>query len=545
MPYLTNGDDNIVSPWMYTWVVWNEDDVNSAYNWVHEHMRNNPGVRIERGKDIAQQRGRPAVPSADFVLNNTSKLYSPENAGSPLFQFLLPDRRNGIYMLVGRPGGVTYDDTRFTYEEGDVYYNGYAIVPLFYGFTDEPLHEPEIEAQRMSIKSLGRMSSLRGRKVTTALYTAIRTDEALVHVLTEAGWNASEYVISIGDTTMTHWWAHEADAWTAIMQLLETEGSGASIYENGQGQLVFENRTYRTVADRSTTPQAYYIAGNAIDYPPMDSVGGDYIGPSHLPFQHYTYKQEMRGIFNDVRMSVDIRGADPTEQVIAHQGDDSLSFGVSEVQTFEFVTADPIATVTAPVVTTDYVVDSGSIASTSVVITSARTMTVTITAGGGGAVISGPGTSTTGFQVRGHLYIVLNEQVVTQTVDAGSSPRVKTLDLTEQGAWPCVSAPTAQTLVNAAAEYYRESRPTISIELTNKDWRCVEEMVSRQISDRVSIYAGPNEFQGDIWIEQINHEVTEGGLVARFGIVGSKASDFTASPGLWNSGLWDTAPWAE
>ena len=67
-----------------------------------------PGVTIDLGRDGARQLSPPKVASADFVLRNDTSIYSQENAGSPVYQRVLPGRPVHIEITAGVAGAVSY-----------------------------------------------------------------------------------------------------------------------------------------------------------------------------------------------------------------------------------------------------------------------------------------------------------------------------------------------------------------------------------------------------------------------------------------------------
>lgn len=494
---------------------------------VTDDVRNTPGITTTRGKDSARPRGKPMVSSASFTLGNTSKRYSAENAGSDIYQFTGPDRPTRISIQPGLD--LDYDDATIDYDEVDLFWDAQPTVNIFKGLSEEPEEHPSRDERNVTIGALGSMANLRGVKVSTLLHSAIRTDEAIDIVLDAALWPAADRVLSVGDVTMEWWWLDQEDAWDALVSLVETEGSGASLYEDGQGRVVFENRNYRSTEVRSTSSQGTYLTTSA---------GGG------IPFVNYSYKQNMRDVFNDVRMTIKRRVAQPTAKIWEYG--EPLVLGPSELRTVFAHGSDPWSSVEVVTNVTDYVVSAGGLLSvtTNASGATANTAVITFVATAAGATILGPGSATSGFQIRGNAVTVVSEETVYQdaTFSIGVT-RVRSMNLADEGARQEISKPTAIALANAAAEYYREARPTISIEFVNASAAILEQMLAREISDRITIHAGANEFQGDIWIEQINFGISIGGRLTRMGIIGSKAQSFTASPALWDSGLWDTGTW--
>lgn len=123
--------------------------------------------------------------------------------------------------------------------------------------------------------------------------------------------------------------------------------------------------------------------------------------------------------------------------------------------------------------------------------------------------------------------------------------RTQTLDLGEAGARAEISASTALSLCNAAANYYSEPRPVIHFEAANVSGAMLDQILLREISDRITVQEGANGFNGDVWIESIQHSVDWSDQIHRWVVMGAKALDFTTSPGLWDIDTWDDAEWGE
>jgi hypothetical protein len=227
---------------------------------------------------------------------------------------------------------------------------------------------------------------------------------------------------------------------------------------------------------------------------------------------------------------------------------DTLALGASASQTFHITTQRAVDSIVTPTVTTDYVVTAGSVAAFTATKVAAQKVDITITAGAGGVTLDGPGGSTTGPQVRATILAPGYREVARQTAAPSSvyANRRRSLLLNDAGVLSHISQPSAQALVDAAANYYSEGRPTISLEIMNRDAARVDQMITRDISDRITIHAGSNEFNGDAWIEQLNYSITEGGRIARLGIATSRASvgaGYVENPALWDEAAWDEGVW--
>lgn len=233
------------------------------------------GITFSRGKDQIRQFAPPAAGSFLVRLFNQSRDYSPGNTSSPLFSQLFPGHRvRVVYDGTGSGGGsgdalLLSPNTGYLLLDDGVSHlllmggggGGTGTRNIFTGvLIGLPQHPERVGPARVSvdIPALGMTSRLRGKKVSTALYENITTSDALGHLLDAADWPAGERSIQTGLTVMSHWVLDRADAFSALEEIRATEGPASSVYENGDGWIVFENRDARTTQTRSTTSQATY-----------------------------------------------------------------------------------------------------------------------------------------------------------------------------------------------------------------------------------------------------------------------------------------------
>lgn len=258
-------------------VDWNADgDFADANEDVSARVDDGVGIVWSRGKDQIRQFAPAAAAQAGFMLNNLSQDYSPGNGSSPIAGQVLPGRKVRI-QTAGMTGEdfLFVDGTDYFFVDGsDWLFSTTAPARIIWtGLIDDIDQHPEREARSTSFSCLGALSRLRGKTISTALYQNILTSDALGHLLDEAGWPSTDRIIQTGLTTLTWWWLDNQDAFDAAMQLMATEGPGASMYEDSSGNIVFENRDARTTQVRSTVSQATFADTTipvitAIDYSP-------------------------------------------------------------------------------------------------------------------------------------------------------------------------------------------------------------------------------------------------------------------------------------
>lgn len=473
-PYqpIPSGDDEDVSAW----------------------VRSAPGIDTVRGKDQIRALAPVMAGRADMELDNQDRTFSPENSASLLYGNLIPGRKVQI---------------RAVYGSGTYY--------LWTGFLDDIPQHPARDRKAVSLPSLGPFSQFAGKKISTALYQSIRTDEAIGYILDALGWPAADRSLSTGQTTLNFWWLQEEDAFTALQTLVNTEGPGAVLYEDGEGNIVFEDRHYRMTTTRATTAQAT-----------ISDTGSE---PLHS--EPFSYNPGLKDIINVAEVTVKTRAVDGSYSVVWSLGE-AVSLAASEVRKYVATDTDPFTDAQTPVNATDYTVSAGSLSSVTLDRTSGQSCTLTLTAGASGATV-------TGLQLRAKSAPVTNTTAITNTVDASASitnygRQVYTSSIRNE-----IDSGVAQDLVNALVSRYQDPRPIVTISLNNAVDGRMTQILSRQISDRITIVEAQTAVNHDYWVERIRHRIDEAGYhhVVEFGCEKVTSGQYA----VWGSAVWGTAVW--
>jgi len=474
-------------------VPWQAGTSAQVYEDVGDYVRSDPGINTVRGRDQIRSLAPPMAGSASCDVDNQARNFSPENTSSPLYGNLIPGRKVQIQAAYG----------------GTVYY-------LFTGYLDDIPQHPERSRRSVSLPSLGTLSRLANKRVSTALYSSITTDVALGHLLDAAGWPAADRVLDTGKTTLDWWWLQDEDAFSAAVTLLNTEGPGASLYEDGQGRIVFESRTYRMTTARSTVSQATI----------SDT------GAEPLFSESFAYNPGLKDIINVAEVTIVTRSAAPESSF--WQLGQAITLAANETQKFVASSSEPFMAAVTPTSPTDYAVTSGSVASLTMDRASGQSCTITLTAGPSGAVL-------TGLQLRAQLVTVDTTTIAANTVDATSSianygRQVYTLSTRQE-----IPLETARDLVNALVGRYQDPRPTVTITVNNGTSDRMAQILTREISDRITIVEAQTGVNHDYWIERIEHHVDEAGLShsVRFGCEKALPVQYA----VWDTAVWDTSLW--
>lgn len=276
-------------------------------------------LSFERGKDQARIVSPPMAGQLSASLNNLSRDYSLENTGSPLVGKLEPGRRVRVNVgggtAIATEGGVV-----ITTEGGTpIVTESSALKTLWTGFLDDIGQDPALGKQWVTVPSLGPLSWIRGKTVSTTLYQNIRTNFAIGYLLDAIGWPSGDRLLASGDTVMDWWWVDEQDAFDALMDILYTEGAGAAIYEDELGRIVFENRNYRMTQTRCVSSQATYTASESLT--------------------DFAYSPDFKDVFNACKVEINSR-AIQGEQKIWEAGE-RVTLAASEVRDFIIRVSDP------------------------------------------------------------------------------------------------------------------------------------------------------------------------------------------------------------
>lgn len=432
--------------------------VPDPYEDVSSDWRQEPLTFVGRGRDQAREYSPPQAGTMEFSLANDDGRYSSANPASPIAGLVLPGR------LV---------DFRASYAGVDY--------PLFRGYLDVPTELPYMTRQEVHLSALDGLARLKAAKVSTAMYTGIRTDQAIGHVLDAAGWSATARTLDTGRTTLARWWVDQVDAFTAIRDLTQTEGVGALFYVDAEGDLVFESRHYRLLNSRSTTSQGTLRGAGA-----EPVYGSD-----------FEYEPGLKGVVNACTVPVRSYASTGGATVWTASGL-PLTLGPSEVRTLTVSTsADGFSGATVSIT-------PGTVG-TSLDRTSGKTATLTLTAPAGGATV-------TALSVTGTTWAISSTQVG-HTIDASTSQATYGVRAFPDEFVPKWVPTTIEAVdfCNAVVGRYKDPRPQVRISLTNGAEERLIQALGREISDRVHVVENSLAFvDDDFFVETITHEVSSG-----------------------------------
>ena len=362
----------------------------------------------------------------------------------------------------------------------------------------------------------GQSATLDGHLDEIALYTDIVTAAEAKSLIARA-LNAPRH-IDVGLTTFTWYWA-DGDAFQEMVAILDSEGPGAWIYEDGSGAIVFRNRHSIVTDTRSTTVQATFR------------------GVTTTPrYSDFDFDYGLANVVNEATIKIKARAAESLADVWT-RGGSAISFGPNEVLTFTAIDTggDPLTAAVVPVATTDFTIVSGTIASVTLDRTSGPFVTITMTAGGGGASVAS-------LKMRGRVVAVTNEQDVHSSTAQPTSINDHGLKTYKHKIKPEISEDTARGIADAVVGWWVDGRPTITITVPgNRDATALTQVLSRRVGDRIRVIEPNSSIDEEVFIQQLRHHITKGGTLHQTTYGGEVAIDVVY--GAWNSGVWNSALW--
>ncbi|HEV8639443.1 MAG TPA: hypothetical protein VG370_34980 [Chloroflexota bacterium] len=464
-----------------------------------------PGVSAERGRSAIASQSPPLANETTFALDNRSGDYSPA-AGSPLYPNVDVGHAARWRILAG---ATTY--------------------PVAHGYVTELVPRAEWGGQSVAFRALSQLARLVGKTgYSSPLYgdgtqaNGVRTSVALGYVLDAAGLTDTGLRnFDVGDTILNWFWIRPTDElFDLALRIWASEGPGARLYDDASGKTTFKRRGAEAAEARSNSVQATF----------RDTDDG-----ADPWFASWDPASGEQNIVNRCSIAHVRRAVDAADAAFWSFGA-TVTLGASEARPFQVQPTgdDPIASVVALAAGTDYTVTAGSLASAVFDRTSGPFVTLTLTAGAGGATL-------TGLQVRGKLARVAATTQVSDTgVDTAASRArygPKPLTVPTLGELDYL---VAQSICNGYVTRGMLPRPTAVIEVPLATDVLIAGALPREVADRIAVINGRAAFARQMWVESVK-VVAGGGRSAR-AYLGCEGA-FDTGYGLWGSGLWNTAKW--
>lgn len=399
-----------------------------------------------------------------ITLDNRSRDYSPRNASSPLFGKVKPARPVKVTRVVG---GTTYT--------------------VFRGHTDDSPLDPDLDAKTVTVNLVDYLQDFQQNPISTTLFQGLRTGGAINAVLDAAGWTGGRDIDS-GATIIPWWWADGKDAFTALQEIVASEGSPALLAVGVNGEIIFRDRQHRLVRSSSTTVQKVLRGTEATSEPRM--------------LRGSSYSDGWANIVNNVSFSVDER--QPTRdltQVWADDADRTITVGASASQTVVVQSTDPFQGAVPPVAGVDYALLAGGVASITLSRTSGQSTAITITATGAGCTIQA-------LALRAYAVPVARTYQVTATdsssiLDYGQ----RSIPSGQEPIW--ASLYDAQDIASMYVAQRAQPLPAFTARFVAQHTQTarLDAVLSLDLSDRVTVIEPETGLSNDFFVENIQHSV--------------------------------------
>jgi len=429
-------------------------------------------VSIQYGRD--QARGlQPVAPGeCDFEVDNVSRALSPENSSSPLVGLLGPGRE----VLI------------------EASYSGKAYT-LFDGAVDDFDVDSTAGKWRAKFTAIDGLARLKNLPVSTALYPALRTGEAINKVLDAIGFTGTRD-IDAGATTLRWWWADDDDAYQVLTDITAAEGPSAFVHIGSLGEFVFRDRHHRLLRTASAAVQATFKNSPAV------APDVEHDPPFKVNFG-------WRDVINQVEVSVGNRA--PKSALEEIWSDDTLyAMAGGQRRTFTISTDEPFWALQPPtqgapstigLSDPDFVVVGGTVTVT-LSRTSGQSVTMTVIAGAALTVVS----------MRLRAYKLAGSSNSQKVLKQDTASITKTRGVKSyQLPGPPLNVEDAGAIADLILGKRADRLPTVTFTVTNGTATQVTQQLSRDLSDRIHVVDSESGVSADFFIERIEHTIGDEG----------------------------------
>lgn len=468
-------------------VDWNNDgDFSDTYEDISSDVKE---ISFSRGKD--EELGHAKVGVLELRVNNADAKYSPENSSGVLYGNLLPKRP--IRVRTTSPGA----------------YN------LFYGYIESIIPHPHLAEQDAYISAVDGLDFLARHELDTVLYKDTVTGTLVTNILDAAAWSATLRSIDTGQDTVPYAYWHKVKALFALKDLEDSELG--FIYINGAGNLCYEDRHHRYTATHQTSQATFDDSMVNINY--------DY---------------NARKIYNEIRATI-------TPWELQSEAElwrlaETPSIAVGQTKTFWGDSAYFVEAWVTPVdyPTADYDYRANTAADNSgddktadiAIITTKFAKSIKLAITNNASVII----YITLLKARGTYYDDLTK-LSRKSEDSTSQTAYQKRSLEIDGKY-LTDADKAQDFCDYAIARYKDPQAEVSIELVNKNSTLLTQILTREISDRITVQNTKLGLDKDFLIDKMGHDIIEGGKFHRctWHLVDATNEDF------W---CWDYSKWEQ
>jgi len=432
---------------------------------VSSYVLDSPDLEVSYGRDSTQAAADASAGKLTFALRNDDRQFSPENSASPIAGKVQPGCRVKFDKLLGG-----------------------ALYTLFSGDLDDLEVDPHAAAKDFSATVLDAWGRPGAEKLSTPLYSGLRTGDAIGLILDAIGWTGGRD-LDPGATLMPWWWEEGTDAVTAVQKLVDSEGPPAIAYVQG-GTFTFRDRHHRLTRTASTTSNGTFTH----IIPEGSGPAGDF----KVLADTFTYNHGLQHIVNSVSFSVDQRVAGDLEQVWST--DSPITLAAGEVLIIEAKTSDPFLNAVVPT-SDDYDLAFGSVTVT-LSRTSGQSTLITLTAGGVAAQLN-------------RLALRAVRVSVARTFKV-SEEDISSINAYREQTWPndlpWAGVYDARAIAQRIVSTYATNRPVVTFEVEALNDTYLTQILARKISDRITVRNDAIGVNRDFHVERIVHTVKQLGV---------------------------------
>jgi hypothetical protein len=434
-------------------------------------------ISVSYGRDQERQLGPAVVGSAAFTLDNSTRRYSPDNALSPLSGDLDPARTMSA--------SVDFNGQRY---------------PLFRGRIDDYTVQADFGDRTADFTFLDGLNDLAGIKLSTGVYTSMRTGDLINLVLDLAGWTGGRD-IDRGASVVRYWWLEDTDALSAINDLVKSEGPPALAYVSPGGVFTFRDRHHRLQRPQSLTPRAVFSAGRLADC----STTAPAV-PGYSFTKPFVYSHGWRDIVNSVTFDVEEREPAAVPEVV---WTDNSTYTLTQGQSVdvEVRASEPFVGALPPVPGVDLIYDNLSSGWVQTVLSRNSGVSATLT-----LKCLGRSVTVTKLQLRARPLTVARTVRVSLT-DPGSVTRHGERAYPDSAPW--ANPADAEAIASMILRHYGRRRPTVQLRIVSQDPAHFTQVLQRTVSDRIRIVNGEMGLDSDFFVERVTHTVQRLGRTGR------------------------------
>jgi hypothetical protein len=450
----------------------NNGNYTSTGDDVSKYVLSDPELAVAWGRQDDLISTQTTAATLTFALNNIDKRFSPGNTSSPLGSGNVRSGRK--VRLQYLTGGTT---------------------TLFEGVIDKHSVDPNHPARAYTAECLDLWGRPADEKLSTDLYSGIRTGTAVGIVLDEIGWTGGRD-IDAGATIMPWWWAEDESAADAIEKLVDSEGIPAVAYV-AAGTFVFRDRHHRITRTASQTSQATFT--NKISPPGSGPAGAFKIEKGTFQYDH-----GQDSIVNSVSFTVDQRR--PVKPGVVWSTEDQIVVPASGSTVLHVQADSPFYSAAVPVEDTDFTVLSGSSPTVSLSRTSGQAVIVNLTGGASTAVLDGFALRATSVPVAQTVKVTASDAT---SITANQGEHTWTRDV------PWANAYDAQAIADKIVAAWKDPHPRIVFTIPTFTPAYLTQILARAISDRITVRDDDTGTNTAYVIERLEHRITKLGAIHR------------------------------